>query len=131
MAVADKVIVSVVFFLGLAWWQKDQLTAQWQKFHSSSTPVPVATQTTVYTWKDKEGTVHYSNTPNSHAAKTTIVDTSKISRLEPLPQKQENQKEEPKQSEKLLLTEVREDMIQKRNQMQEAREKQLQQEIEK
>ena len=125
MAVADKVIVSVVFFLGLAWWQKDQLTAQWQKFHSSSTPVPVATQTTVYTWKDKEGTVHYSNTPNSHAAKTTIVDTSKISRLEPLPQKQEAPKEE-----KLLLHEVREDMIQNRNKMQETREKQMMQEIE-
>jgi len=69
--------------------------------------------------------VHYSTTPEHKNATQTIVDTGKISRLEPLPQKQEAPKEE-----KLLLHEVREDMIQNRNKMQEAREKQMMQEIE-
>ena len=131
MAVAHKVIMSIVGVLGVLWWQKDPLIAQWQKFHSAPTSAPVATQTTVYTWKDKKGITYYSKTPDNDAAKKTIVDTSKISRLEPLPEKQKGEKVEPQKKEKLLLTEVREDMTQKRNQMQEAREKQLMQEIEK
>ena len=75
----NTLMVSVMVIGGLAWFQQDKLKTQWQKL--SPPPAPVATQTTVYTWKDKDGTVHYSNTPDNHSAKQTTVDTRKISRL--------------------------------------------------
>jgi hypothetical protein len=121
--ITDYSVIAVVVMGGLAWWQQDTLKQHWQKLRPSS--APVATQTTVYTWTDKNGTVHYSNTPDNKNAKTSTVDTGKISRLEPLPQKETN-----KQENKLLLEEVREEMIQNRNKMQDAREKQLMQQIE-
>lgn len=123
MAVGDKIVVGMLVIAGLAWWQQDNLKKQWQKMQT--TPAPIATKTEVYTWKDKDGTVHYSTTPEHKNATQTIVDTGKISRLEPLPQKQDAPKQE-----KLLLHEVREEMIQNRNKMQETREKQMMQEIE-
>ena len=114
----NTLMVSVVIIGGLAWFQQDTLKAQWQKLYPP--PAPVATQTTVYTWKDKDGTVHYSNTPDHQSATQTIIDTKKIARLEPIPEKQPDT---PK--DKLLITEVKEKMIQTRNKMQEAKEKQI------
>lgn len=117
-------LISVVVVGALAWTNQDKLKEQWQKMRPTS--APVASQTTVYTWKDKDGTIHYSNTPDSQKASTTMVDTGKISRLEPLPQS----KQTTKQEDKLLLEKVREDMIKTRDKMQEAREKQMMQQIE-
>jgi hypothetical protein len=123
MAVGDKIVVGMLVIAGLAWWQQDNLKKQWQNLHQ--TPKPVATKTAIYTWKDKDETVHYSTMPEHKNATQIIIDTGKISRLEPLPQKQEVPKEE-----KLLLQEVREDMIQNRNKILKAREKHIVQEIE-
>lgn len=117
-------LISVMIVGALAWTNQDKLKEQWQKLRPTSTPV--ATQTTVYTWKDKDGTIHYSNTPDSQKASTTMVDTGKISRLEPLPEP----KKAAKHDDKLVLEKVREDMIKTRDKMQEAREKQMMQQIE-
>lgn len=69
MAVGDKIVVGMLVIAGLAWWQQDNLKKQWQKMQT--TPAPIATKTEVYTWKDKDGTVHYSTTPEHKNATQT------------------------------------------------------------
>ena len=114
----NTLMVSVVIIGGLAWFQQDTLKAQWHKLYPS--PAPVATQTTVYTWKDKDGTVHYSNTPDDPKATVKVIDTARTTPLEPIPEKPA-----PKADNKLLLTKVREELQQSRNQMH--KEKEIQQ----
>lgn len=121
MAQKTNLLITMVIIVGLAWWQEDKLKQQWHKLYPTS--APVATQTTVYTWKDKDGTIHYSNTPDHQQATATMVDTNKINRLEPLPVK-----EQPKQD-KLLIMEMREELARNRDKMQAAREQQMMNDI--
>ena len=81
---SNNLVIFVVMsaIIGGAWMERDTLKKYWDSYVN---PPSQASQTTVYTWKDSEGTVHYSSHADDKHAKETIVDTRKISRLEPLP----------------------------------------------
>ena len=119
----QKIVVVLLLIVGMAWMEQDWFKTQWQKYTQKSI-VPQSTQSTLYTWKDKDGTVHFSATPDNKNAKLTTVDTSKISRLEPLPAEQKQQ--EPKQD-KLLLLQMREELEHNRNVMQAEKERRIMQ----
>jgi hypothetical protein len=115
--------IVVIMLVGrqiFAWTQQDALKKQWQKYFKSQ---PNATQTAVYTWKDEDGTVHFSATPDHKNARLSIVDASKINSLEPLPEPQKAQAQE----DKLLLLEVRDELEANRNKMQEEKERRVMQ----
>ncbi len=120
----QKIVVVLLLIVGMAWMEQDWLKTQWQKYTQKSI-VPQSTQSTLYTWKDKDGTVHFSATPDHKDAKQTMVDTGKISRLEPIP---EPSKQEPtKQEDKLLLLQMREELEHNRNVMQAEKERRIMQ----
>lgn len=119
----QKIVVILLLIAGVAWMEQDWLKTQWQKY-TSKINAPQNTQNNLYTWKDEDGTVHFSATPDNKNAKLTTVDTSKISRLEPLPAEQKQQ--EPKQD-KLLLLQMREELEHNRNVMQAEKERRIMQ----
>ena len=83
------VVVGVV--VGGAWTERETLKKHWDAYVNPPVQAP---PTTVYMWKDSEGTVHYSGHADDKHAKKTVVDTSKITRLEPLPEKQVDKKKD-------------------------------------
>lgn len=120
---AAKIIIPVlcgVAFLG--WTERDMLKTQWQKY-TQKTESSHAAQSALYTWKDKNGTVHFSATPDHKNATLTTVDTSKISRLEPLPQSNTAQTKQ----DKLLLLEVRDELKDNVHKMQQEKERRVMQ----
>ena len=117
---SKMVVIMLVAAAAFAWIQQDTLKKQWYKYFKSQ---PNATQTAVYTWKDEDGTIHFSATPDNKNAKLSTVDTGKITRLEPLP---EPQKVQPKED-KLLLLKMREELEANRNKMQEEKERRVMQ----
>ena len=88
---SNNLVIFVVMsaIIGGAWMERDTLKKYWDSYVN---PPSQASQTTVYTWKDSEGTVHYSSHADDKHAKETIVDTRKISRLEPLPPSRNTEK---------------------------------------
>lgn len=114
------VVIMLVGAAIFAWTEQDALKKQWQKYFKSQ---PSAAQTDVYTWKDEDGTIHFSSTPDNKNAKLSTIDTSKITRLEPLP---EPPKKEAKED-KLLLIKMREELEANRNKMQEEKERRVMQ----
>jgi hypothetical protein len=118
MQTNNLVLIIIAVVMGGAWMERETVKKYWQKqFH----PQAESSQVTVYTWKDSDGTIHYSNSADDKKAKELIVDTSKISRLEPLPPP----KEAAKEKDKLLILEMREELIRNRDKMQAAKEKQI------
>ena len=114
------VVIMLVAAAAFAWIQQDTLKKQWYKYFKSQ---PNATQTAVYTWKDEDGTIHFSATPDSKNAKLSTIDTSKITRLEPLPEPPKTEAKE----DKLLLIKMREELEANRNKMQEEKERRVMQ----
>lgn len=88
---SNNLVIFVVMsaIIGGAWMERDTLKKYWDSYVN---PPSQASQTTVYTWKDSEGTVHYSSHADDKHATETIVDTRKISRLEPLPPSRNTEK---------------------------------------
>ena len=118
MQTNSVVLIIIAVVMAGAWMERETVKKYWQtKFH----PQEKSSQTIVYTWKDSDGTIHYSNSADDKKAKELIVDTSKISRLEPLPPPKEAEKE----NDKLLIMEMREELIRNRDKMQKAKEKQI------
>lgn len=118
MQTHSLVLIIVAIAMGGAWMERETVKKYWQKQFN---PQMESTQTTVYTWKDSEGTMHYSNNADDKKAKEMVIDTRKISRLEPLPPP----KEAAKEKDKLLIMEMREELIRNRDKMQKAKEKQI------
>ena len=77
--------------VGGAWTERESLKKYWD---ARVNPPVQAPPTTVYMWKDSEGTVHYSSHADDKHAKEMVVDTRKITRLEPLPEKQIDKKKD-------------------------------------
>ncbi len=101
-----------------AWLQRDYLVKTWQDFSR-----PQSSQMVVYRWTDKEGTVHYNSRPeNTHSVAVTI-DTSHVNTLAPLPPIPL-----PETKKQLALARFHEELALQRQQMQEARIKQILQE---
>lgn len=120
MQTNSLVLIIVVAVIGGAWTERETIKKHWQEqFQPQSSEK--SSQTTVYTWKDSEGTVHYSKNADDKKAKETVIDTRKISRLEPLPVPKQAEKKE----DKLLIMEMREELIRNRDKMQAAKEKQI------
>lgn len=119
----NKQIVTILLMGAVFWgWtERAALKAQWQKYTQQQ--ASEATQTTVYTWKDSQGTVHYSARPEHKNAKQTVIDTAKINRLEPLPEPKETKNSQ----DKLLLLEVREELERNRDIMQAEKERRIMQ----
>lgn len=119
----NKQIVTILLIGAVFWgWtERVVIKAQWQKYTQQQ--IPEATQTTVYTWKDSQGTVHYSTSPDHKNAKQTVIDTAKITRLEPLPEP----KEDKKSQDKLLILEVREELERNRDIIQAEKERRIMQ----
>jgi hypothetical protein len=103
--------------MGGAWMERETVKKYWQ---THVHPQEESSQTIVYTWKDSDGTVHYSSSADDKKAKEMVVDTRKISRLEPLPPPKKSEKEE----DKLLIMEMREELVRNRRKMNDAKEKQ-------
>ena len=82
MQTNSLVLIIIVVLVGGAWMEREKVKKYWQAQFHPQTETP---QTTVYTWKDSEGTIHYASHADDKKAKEMVVDTSKISRLEPLP----------------------------------------------
>lgn len=117
---SQKIVVIVLVGAAIMGWvEREKIKAQWHQYNTHKTPQ--ATPTALYTWTDKEGTVHYSTTPDHKNAKLTSVDTGKISRLEPLPEPKKAAQEE----DKLLLLQMREELIHNRNKMQAEKERRV------
>jgi hypothetical protein len=118
---SSKIVVIVLAGIAIgAWTQQDTLKKQWQKYVKNE---PSITKTELYTWKDADGTVHFSATPDHKNARLSIVDASKINSLEPLPEPKKAQAQE----DKLLLLEVRDELEANRNKMQEEKERRVMQ----
>jgi hypothetical protein len=118
MQTNSLVLIIIVVLVGGAWMEREKVKKYWQAQFHPQTETP---QTTVYTWKDSEGTIHYASHADDKKAKEMVVDTRKISRLEPLPPPKETKKEQ----DKLLIMEMREELIRNRDKMQKAKEKQI------
>ncbi len=118
MQINSVVIIAIVAAVGGAWMERETLKKYWQQQFPSQIE---ATQTQIYSWKDSDGTMHYSSHADDKRAKEMTIDTARISRLEPLPAK----KEETKKEAKLMIMEMREGLERNRNKMQQAREKQV------
>jgi hypothetical protein len=83
-------LIVVSAAVGGAWTERESLKKYWD---AHVNPPEQAPPTTVYMWKDSEGTVHYSSHADDKHAKEMVVDTSKITRLEPLPPSKNTKKE--------------------------------------
>lgn len=101
-----------------AWMERDALKKYWD---SHVNPQPQATQTTIYTWKDSEGIIHYSTHADDKHAKEMVVDTNKITPLEPLPPSK-NTKKEKDQS---FVMDIRDENERTRKIIQAAKDKQI------
>lgn len=79
------IVVALAASAYAGWEERARLQGWWQAWHAPhSTPAP--TRTTVYGWKDKDGVMHYSSTPDpQHKTRAYVIDTGKITPLEPLP----------------------------------------------
>mgnify|MGYP000272943776 CR=1 FL=1 len=112
-------LIIVVVAIGGAWTERETIKKYWQtQFQQSSEK---SSQTTVYTWKDSEGTVHYSKNADDKQAKETIIDTRKISRLEPLPVAKKAEKEKNQS----FVMDIRDENERTRKIMQAAKDKQM------
>lgn len=120
MQINNLALIIIAVVGGGAWMERETIKKHWQH-HFDPQSQKESLQASVYTWKDDDGTVHYSNHADSKKAKETIIDTRKISRLEPLPPPKETKKEQ----DKLLIMEMREELIRNRDKMQQAKEKQI------
>lgn len=98
-----------------AWMERDALKKYWD---SHVNPQPQASQTTIYTWKDSEGIIHYSTHADDKHAKEMVVDTSKITRLEPLPKPIDKKKDQS------FVMDIREETERTRKVIQAAKDKQ-------
>ena len=118
---SSKIVVIVLAGVAIgAWIQQDVLKKQWQKYVKNE---PSTTQTELYTWKDADGTVHFSATPDHKNATLSMIDTRKITRLEPLPEPKKVQAKD----DKLLLLKMRDELEANRNKMQEEKERRVMQ----
>lgn len=101
-----------------AWSQRDYIIKSWQDFSR-----PSSSLTVVYRWTDKAGVVNYGSSPeNTHSVAVTI-DSSHVNTLtppSPLPP--------PEIRKQLALAEFRDELALQRQQMQDARIKQILQE---
>ena len=112
------VLIIVAVVVGGAWMERETVKKFWQ---TSFQHQEQSSQTIVYTWKDSDGTVHYSSSVDDKKAKEMVVDTRKISPLEPLPSPKKSEKEEGK----LLIMEMREELVRNRDKMHKAKEQQV------
>lgn len=119
MQINGVIIIVIVAALAGAWLERDTLKKHWQQQFPSQQIE--ASQTQVYSWKDSDGTMHYSSHADDKRAKEMTVDTARITRLEPLPPKKDAAKEQGK----LMIMEMREELERNRDKMQQAREKQV------
>lgn len=75
-----RVMLILVMAAGAAgWFKQDELRAWWA---AAARPAPV--QQRVYTYRDAEGHVQFTEKPTGRQSGTVLVDTSKIGRLEPV-----------------------------------------------
>jgi hypothetical protein len=84
-------LIVVGAVIGGAWTERETLKKYWD---AHVNPPVQAPPTTVYMWKDGEGTVHYSSHADDKHAKEMVVDTRKITRLEPLPKPIDKKKDQ-------------------------------------
>ena len=103
-----------------AWMERESLLRLWRGYVQP----PVATKTTVYSWQDKNGVWHYSSTKDDKHAQQVEVDTGKITRIKPPPPAPPKVKPTDIPN-PLDIKAIRQDMIIKQRQMQEARERQV------
>lgn len=66
----------LVVSLAVAWWYRDDLKQRWAGAE--------ATKTRLYQWKNSEGNTSYSDRAESTGAGVVVVDTSRITPLEPV-----------------------------------------------
>jgi hypothetical protein len=123
MRVSSLVILVILGAAASAWTERQTLMKYW---HAHMDEPQQASVTSVYTWKDSDGTVHFSSHADDKKAKEMVVDTRHITRLDPIaPKEDKDNKDNKEQKAQLLLNKVREEMEQKRQQMQEAKEKKI------
>lgn len=77
MTTGRWIIALMAVMLVLGWLMRDELRRRLSP--------PEQTRERVYTWTDRQGNVHYGDRAGSPQGQTVVVDTSRISRLEPLP----------------------------------------------
>ncbi|RZU47531.1 uncharacterized protein DUF4124 [Fluviicoccus keumensis] len=90
---AKLALVALVAGLAAAGWIKRQEIKDWA---AAPEQRPAVSQD-VYSWRDKDGTVHYGDRNGRKDGRRVDVDTSKIGRLEPLPEPPKPVEEAPKE----------------------------------
>ncbi len=78
MGTGKIALLVIAAVAGAAWVKQDALKAWWT---AAAPPTPV--QQRVYTSRDAEGNVQFTEKPTGRQNGTVMVDTSKIGRLEP------------------------------------------------
>ncbi|MBH1971570.1 MAG: DUF4124 domain-containing protein [Moraxellaceae bacterium] len=84
------IVVVMSAIIGGAWMERDALKKYWDNHVN---PPSQASQTTLYTWKDSEGTIHFSSHADDKHAKEVVVDTNKITPIESPPPSKKLEKE--------------------------------------
>lgn len=79
MGTGKIALLVIAAVAGAAWVKQDALKAWWT---AAAPPTPV--QQRVYTSRDAEGNVQFTEKPTGRQNGTVMVDTSKIGRLEPV-----------------------------------------------
>lgn len=106
---SDSRYLLLILIAGLAaggWWKRAELKA-WL-----FPPQPVRMD--VYSWRDADGNLHYSDRSARTGAARVEVDTAKIGRLEPVPESAKVKPEEPKE---LYLKQMGRELKEQREQM--------------